>query len=68
MPILVWNALAGIGIGAVNSILGTLQYERVPARLRGRVFGAVTAAVMAAAPFGALVSAGCVGLLGQRRR
>ena len=66
VPILGWNALAGIGIGAVNPILGTLQYERVPERLRGRVFGAVTAGVLAAAPFGALVAAGCIGLLGLR--
>jgi MFS family permease len=65
-PILVWNVLAGIGIGAINPILGTLQYERVPERLRGRVFGAVTAGVLAAAPFGALLAAGCVGLLGLR--
>jgi MFS family permease len=66
VPILVWNVLAGIGIGAVNPIFGTLQYERVPERLRGRVFGAVTAGVLAAAPFGALLAAGCVGLLGLR--
>ena len=66
VPILVWNVLAGIGIGAVNPILGTLQYERVPERLRGRVFGAVTAGVLAAAPFGALLAAGCVDLLGLR--
>jgi predicted MFS family arabinose efflux permease len=65
-PILVWNVLAGIGIGAINPILGTLQYERVPERLRGRVFGAVTAGVLAAAPFGALLAAGCIGLLGLR--
>lgn len=66
VPILVWNVLAGIGIGAVNPIFGTLQYERVPERLRGRVFGAVTAGVLAAAPCGALLAAGCVGVLGLR--
>jgi MFS family permease len=66
VPILVWNVLAGIGIGAINPILSTLEYERVPERLRGRVFGAVTAGVLAAAPFGALLAAGCVDLLGLR--
>jgi MFS family permease len=66
VPILAWNVIAGVGIGAVNPIFGTLQYERVPERLRGRVFGAVTAGVLAAAPFGALLAAGCVELLGLR--
>lgn len=62
MPILVWNVLAGIGVGAVNPIFGTLQYERVPERLRGRVFGAVTAGVLAAA---ALRRLACRGLCGR---
>jgi MFS family permease len=65
-PILVWMAVGGVGIGAVNPILGTLQYERVPARLRARVFGATSAGVMAAAPLGALLGAACVGALGLR--
>ena len=52
--------IAGIGIGPINPIFGTLLYERVPEHLRARVFGAVTAGVMAGAPIGALLGAGCV--------
>ena len=33
--------IAGIGIGPINPIFGTLLYERVPEQLRARVFGAV---------------------------
>jgi len=57
-------AIAGIGIGPVNPILGTLGYERVPHELRARVFGALTAGVMAGAPIGALLAAACVELGG----
>ena len=57
-------AIAGIGIGPINPILGTLGYERVPPELRARVFGALTAGVMAGAPIGALLAAACVELGG----
>jgi MFS family permease len=58
--VIVGFAIAGIGIGPINPILGTLGYERVPAELRARVFGALTAGVMAGAPIGALLAAACV--------
>ena len=57
-------AIAGIGIGPINPILGTLGYERIPPELRARVFGALTAGVMAGAPIGALLAAACVELGG----
>ena len=63
-PVVVGFAIAGIGIGPVNPILGTLGYERVPPELRARVFGALSAGVMAGAPIGALLAAGCVELAG----
>ena len=63
-PVLVGFTIAGIGIGPINPIFGTLLYERVPEQLRARVFGAVTAGVMAGAPIGALLGAGCVEWLG----
>jgi len=65
-PILVAYALAGLALGPINPIMGTLQYERVPERLRARVFGAVTAGVMAAAPLGALLGAAGISLIGLR--
>ena len=53
-------AIAGIGIGPINPIMGTLGYERIPVEMRARVFGAITAGVLAGAPFGALLAAACV--------
>ena len=63
-PILVGSVIAGVGIGPVNPILGTIEYERVPPRLLARVLGAVSAGVLAAAPFGALLAAGAVSAVG----
>ena len=63
-PAVIGFAIAGIGIGPINPILGTLGYERVPPELRARVFGALTAGVMAGAPIGALLAAACVELVG----
>lgn len=63
-PAVVGFAIAGAGIGPVNPILGTLSYERVPPELRARVFGALSAGVMAGAPVGALLTAACVELVG----
>lgn len=55
-------AIAGIGIGPINPILGTVGYERIPPELRARAFGALSAGVMAGAPLGALLAAACVEL------
>ena len=63
-PAVIGFAIAGIGIGPINPILGTLGYERIPPELRARVFGALTAGVMAGAPIGALLAAACVELGG----
>ena len=65
-PVIAGFAIAGIGIGPINPIFGTLQYERVPEQLRARVFGAITAAVMAGAPLGALLGAACIESFGLR--
>jgi MFS family permease len=64
--LLVYHAVTSVGIGAVNPILGTIQYELVPQRMRARVFGAVSAGVMAGAPIGALAGGYCVAWLGLR--
>jgi MFS family permease len=65
-PAIVGFAISGIGIGPINPILGTLGYERVPPALRARVFGALSAGVMAGAPLGAILAAGCVELAGLK--
>jgi MFS family permease len=63
-PVIAGFAIAGAGIGPINPILGTLQYQLVPDRLRARVFGAVSAGVMAGAPVGALLGAAGVETIG----
>jgi MFS family permease len=65
-PVLVAvTALSGLAAGALNPIIGTVELERVPAHLRGRVFGLINAGAWAGVPFGALlggVSAEAIGL------
>jgi MFS family permease len=59
------TALSGLAAGALNPIIGTVELERVPASLRGRVFGLINAGAWAGVPFGALlggVSAEAIGL------
>jgi MFS family permease len=53
--VLVALAIGGLAIGPINPLLGTLQFQLVPAELRGRVFGAVTAGAWAAIPAGVLL-------------
>lgn len=56
LPVLVAaTALSGLAAGALNPILGTVQLERTPEHLRGRVFGLVTAGAWAGIPIGALL-------------
>jgi MFS family permease len=45
----------GIGSGIINPLVMTVFQERVPAEFRARVFGAVIALAMVAAPAGVLV-------------
>ncbi|HUZ02681.1 MAG TPA: MFS transporter [Thermomicrobiaceae bacterium] len=49
-------AVMGLAAGPLNPLLYTLYQERIPALLRGRVFGMLTAASWAAIPLGRLVS------------
>uniref|UniRef100_UPI0028D6AF2E MFS transporter n=1 Tax=uncultured Frigoribacterium sp. TaxID=335377 RepID=UPI0028D6AF2E len=66
LPVLVAaTALSGLAAGALNPILATVELERVPEHLRGRVFGLLNAGAWAGVPFGALlggVAADTVGL------
>lgn len=48
-------AFSGLAAGPLNPILGTVAQERVPAELRGRVFGANTAVALMAMPVGVLL-------------
>jgi MFS family permease len=53
-------AVCGLFIGAINPIFDTVAYERVPAGLRARVFGVLTAGAMLGSPLGGLVAGAIV--------
>jgi MFS family permease len=57
-------ALGGLAVGPINPLLGTLQFELVPAELRGRVLGATTAVQWAAIPAGLLLGGLAVEAIG----
>jgi MFS family permease len=47
--------LTSIGAGPLNPIISAVEYERIPAKLRGRVLGAIQAGAWAAMPMGMLL-------------
>ncbi|MEV0809613.1 MFS transporter [Micromonospora sp. NPDC050200] len=47
-------AFAGLAAGAINPLIGAIELERVPARMRARVYGVIGAGCWAAMPLGAL--------------
>lgn len=63
---LVGLALLGFAAGPINPLLGAVQYERVPAALRGRVIGAISAGANLAAPLGVLLGGLLLDRLGLR--
>lgn len=57
-------ALVGILSGGINPLLVTIRHERIPADLRGRVFGTFSAIAMAAQPVGMLIAGALVSGIG----
>lgn len=49
-------AVSGLGVGAINPIISTIELERVPAGMRARVYGVIGAAAWAAMPAGSLAA------------
>lgn len=47
--------ITSIGAGPLNPIIGAIEFERIPAHMRGRVFGAITASAWIAMPLGMLL-------------
>jgi MFS family permease len=47
--------IASIGAGPINPIIRAIELERIPANMRGRVFGAMTAGTGVAMPLGFLL-------------
>ena len=57
-------AVAGLITGPINPLLATIQFEIVPASLRGRVFGATRAGAWAAIPLGVLLGGAVIQAVG----
>jgi len=53
--ILVAAIISGMGAGPLNPIIDAVEYERIPADMRGRVFGTITAGAWVAMPLGMLL-------------
>lgn len=65
LPVLVVvYAVCGLFIGPVNPLFGTIEYERVPAAWRARVFGAMTAGSFLGTPLGGLLAGGLAPVIG----
>jgi MFS family permease len=47
--------ICSLGAGPLNPIIGAIEFERIPAHMRGRVFGAITAGAWIAMPLGMLL-------------
>jgi MFS family permease len=58
------SVVSGFAAGAINPMLGVVEYERIPARLRARVLGAITAGAYAGMPFGGLLAGSLTALAG----
>lgn len=56
--------VAGLASGFLNPMLGAIFYERIPRHLLGRVSGLSDATAWAGMPFGGLVGAGLIALIG----
>ena len=57
-------AVGGLGSGFINPIIGAVSYERIPARLLGRVRTLTSALAWAGIPFGGLFAAAAVAVSG----
>lgn len=67
LPVSVLAMLAvGIAAGPINPIIYTIAQERVPAALRGRIFGTTTAVAMIATPVGLSLGGYALAWLGLR--
>jgi MFS family permease len=64
LPVALVFAACGIAGGAINPILGAVQYERVSARHQARVLGAVKASAWAGMPLGPALAGALATTLG----
>jgi MFS family permease len=54
--IILTTFIFSIGAGPLNPIIDSVEYERIPPHMRGRVFGTITAGAWAAMPLSMLVA------------
>ncbi len=66
MLLLVGSFIAGLAAGPINPFLDTVFQQRVPQRMRGRVFGLRSAIMMAATPLGILTGGALIEATGLR--
>jgi MFS family permease len=53
LPVVIgWNVVAGLCIAPVNPLADTVMQERIPATMRAKVFGSMSAGVLAGIPLG----------------
>lgn len=53
LPIIIaWNVVAGLCIAPINPLADTVMQERIPAAMRAKVFGSMSAGVLAGIPLG----------------
>jgi MFS family permease len=64
--LLVAKTISGIASGPLNPVIDTVFMERVPAGMRGRVFGVTQAAAWVAIPLGVLVAGAVIEAIGLR--
>ena len=64
--ILVAQLISGLAAGPLNPIISTIEYERVPVEMRGRVFGAITSSAYIAIPLGVLLGSSSLAWLDIR--
>jgi MFS family permease len=62
--IVVGMLTAGLACGAINPILGVVEYKRLPEDMRAKVLGVMTGGVLAVAPLGAVLAGVAVSLWG----
>ena len=67
LPLLiVWNIISGLCIAPINPLLDTVLQERIPAALRARVFGTISAGALIGIPLGTFVGGYVASWLGLR--
>jgi MFS family permease len=64
--LLVAKTISGLASGPLNPVIDTVFMERVPAGMRGRVFGVTQAAAWVAIPLGVLVAGAVIQAIGLR--